>query len=385
MKKYKIILTSLMLIAFVSLCVIHFCINKYEHFIPSPKRNDTIFVSIASYRDEECPKTLLNLYKNAKNPTKIFVGICQQNDTGDTDCLDGIINNNSDVLPVNNIRIVRIPYYDAMGCGYARYMSSKLWNRETFYLQIDSHTQFIKGWDEICISSVKDAESIIPKEKNTNGKVAVSYFPKANYSETEELPVNTDGSLPYTCSSSVKENGLIGIGAQEIADFKDFPIVIPSIAGGFMFVRSNFLKTIPYDPLILYSVEEEVLLAARLWTNGYTLIAPRKNVCFHLYNDENRKKHNYKKQSLVWDDNKGESVDTLKKGSELRLRYLMGLIPLEEVPVEFKLNIDKFGMGKRRTVEEYYKFIGVDLKKKTGNNYCDSRYNLKTKKWVKFK
>jgi hypothetical protein len=42
-------------------------------------------------------------------------------------------------------------------------------------------------------------------------------------------------------------------------------------------------------------------------------------------------------------------------------------------------------MGKLRTLDEYYKFIGVDLKEKTGTNYCDSLYNLKTKKWVKFK
>jgi hypothetical protein len=352
----------------------------------TPNLSDTIFVSIASYRDEECPKTLLNLYKNAKNPTKIFVGICQQNDTGDTDCLDEIIKNNSDVLPVNNIKIMRIPHYDAMGPTYARYMCSKLWNRETFYLQIDSHTQFVKGWDEICISSVKEAESIIPKEKNTNGKVALSYFPKANYNKTGEISNTINDSLPYTCNSSVDVNKIVRGGATEIRDFKDFPIVIPHIAAGMLFVRSNFLKTSSYDPWLTYVYEgEEVLLSARLWTSGYTLIAPKSNVCVHLYTDSTLEERGYTKRPLFWDDNTGEVVNKIKVGGNLRLRYLLGTIPLEEVPIEFRLNIDKYGMGKLRTLDEYYKFIGVDLKEKTGTNYCDSLYNLKTKKWVKFK
>ena len=44
---------------------------------------NTIFVSIASYRDENCPKTLYSLFKNAKYPERVFVGICQQNKTSD--------------------------------------------------------------------------------------------------------------------------------------------------------------------------------------------------------------------------------------------------------------------------------------------------------------
>ena len=41
--------------------------------------NNTIFVSIASYRDDVCPTTLKSLYEMANKPENIFVGICQQN------------------------------------------------------------------------------------------------------------------------------------------------------------------------------------------------------------------------------------------------------------------------------------------------------------------
>ena len=48
---------------------------------------ETIFISIASYRDRLCSQTLENLYKNAKFPQRIYVGICEQNKDSDVDCL----------------------------------------------------------------------------------------------------------------------------------------------------------------------------------------------------------------------------------------------------------------------------------------------------------
>ena len=50
---------------------------------------NSIFVSIASYRDDVCPDTLSSLYEMANKPENIFVGICQQNkkDSDDKDCL----------------------------------------------------------------------------------------------------------------------------------------------------------------------------------------------------------------------------------------------------------------------------------------------------------
>ena len=50
---------------------------------------DTIFVSVASYRDDECPATLEYLFGKADNPHNVYIGICQQNDSdnGDIDCV----------------------------------------------------------------------------------------------------------------------------------------------------------------------------------------------------------------------------------------------------------------------------------------------------------
>ena len=42
--------------------------------------NQTIFVSIPSYREAECSKTLDSLFSEARNPYRIFVGVFEQND-----------------------------------------------------------------------------------------------------------------------------------------------------------------------------------------------------------------------------------------------------------------------------------------------------------------
>jgi hypothetical protein len=75
---------------------------------------NTIFVSIASYRDSVCSTTVESLYSMAKNPQNIFVGLCQQNNgKEDQDC----VNYNSNIISkyIKNIRTIRIPYFEAKG------------------------------------------------------------------------------------------------------------------------------------------------------------------------------------------------------------------------------------------------------------------------------
>ena len=52
---------------------------------------------------------------------------------------------------------------------------------------------------------------------------------------------------------------------------------IPHLAAGMLFLNSNFLKTVPFDPWLPYVFEgEEMLLSARLWTNGYNFYMPNE-------------------------------------------------------------------------------------------------------------
>ena len=103
-------------------------------------KKDTIFVSIASYRDKVCNTTVKSLLDSADNKDRIFVGICQQNKDGDQDCLESF-----EEYP--NLKIIRLKHTEAEGPTYARYKCSTLWDGEEYYFQIDSHTKFVESWD----------------------------------------------------------------------------------------------------------------------------------------------------------------------------------------------------------------------------------------------
>ena len=131
-----------------------------------PGKEKTIFVSIASYRDDVCIDTLQSLFDNANNPSKIFVGICQQNKKDeDKDC--EISNYNC------NVRTITLPHYESKGPTWARYLCSTLWNGEEYFLQIDSHTKFVKDWDIKCIKMVNDIV-----ESGRSFKPIISSYPE---------------------------------------------------------------------------------------------------------------------------------------------------------------------------------------------------------------
>merc|ERR1719320_792597 len=46
---------------------------------PATREDDHIFISIASYRDENCPKTIRTAYEGATYPEKVYIGLIQQN------------------------------------------------------------------------------------------------------------------------------------------------------------------------------------------------------------------------------------------------------------------------------------------------------------------
>src|SRR6478609_236107 len=93
--------------------------------------DDTIFVSVASYRDQDCKNTIKSVFEEADNPTRVFVGTCEQNDPGDSgeacDVLTGQAHG-------SRIRTLRMHAAEARGPTYARYLCSTLWRGEKYFL-----------------------------------------------------------------------------------------------------------------------------------------------------------------------------------------------------------------------------------------------------------
>ncbi len=309
----------------------------------------SIFVSIASYRDSECSMTLLDLYKNATNPLNIFTGICQQNDSKiDSDCIP------DDFKYKSNVRIIRIPSNEARGPTKARYYCSTLYNNEMYYMQIDSHTRFVKGWDSRCLNMINSLENVGIE------KIVLSYYPK-QFGEKDSKMV------PRICKSFFNERNMISFEGAQLMEQTELPTPNAYIAAGFFFCKGTFLQELPFDPELDYIfVGEEILHSIRFYTHGWNIYSPNKDIVFHEYTRAEKPK--------IWTDLTYSDLDAFNK-----IKYLLGIDTKNIVKNYLLKNIDKYGIGNTRTIQDYYEYTGITLNSKTvDRNFCDSTgYTIK--------
>ena len=124
----------------------------------------SIFISIASYQDPLLVSTIWSAYSNACNKKDLIFSICDQSD--------------------NPVKINELPFaqqirYDhvdplfAKGPCWARHRAQSFYAAEEYFLQIDSHTQFLPDWDILFIEStygdkrnpIKNPEGLIARKK----------------------------------------------------------------------------------------------------------------------------------------------------------------------------------------------------------------------------
>lgn len=334
MKKNKNILKiikKIIIILLITVFLIFFFSKNFDCF--SDYNNENIFVSIASYRDHECSDTIESIYKNARNSQNIFIGICEQNsDEKMEDCLK---NNSFTNKYLNNIRITRLNYLDAKGPSYARYYCSKLLKNEKYFFQIDSHTSFEKDWDVNLIKMLKEAIEDSEKKYGTN-KVVLSSYPPTK----EQLNM-----IGYSTMDSfhISEIGLPIFKASFIKEKIDKPIEspMPFCAAGYMFLESNFIKDIPYDPTLEHLFQgEEVLFSARLFTHGYKFYSPNIGVCTHHY---------LRKGNFYWNDI--PDVVEKKKIAQEKVKKILGFSSKSNEN-NFGSNYE-YGLGKTRDIKEF--------------------------------
>jgi hypothetical protein len=316
-----------------------------EAFEDPPKEEETIFVSVASYRDALCPKTLDSMYENASKPDRVYVGICQQNDAStDKDCERSIAQQKYR----KNIRTIRLSHSDAKGPTWARYLCSTLWNGETYFLQIDSHTLFAKGWDEKLIGMVRKlVDSGVQKP-------CLSHYPP-NYDDHDK----DNGQVTTICKGFFNDRQMISLEGAGWQPKSDTPKPNAYIAAGMFFAPAKLLEEVPFDPDLPYLfVGEEILHSARLYTHGWDIFTPSESVVFHYYTREGEPK--------FWDNSK-------KHEDARATQKVMALLGLskDSVPVELSRNLGRYGLGKERTLQQYFDHAGIDPKaKKVNKTFC---------------
>jgi len=289
----------------------------------------------------------------------VFVGICQQNDVKDVDCIEEGLKEHPEFR--NNVRVLRLAHYQARGPTYARFLCATLYNEEEYFLQIDSHCQFVKDWDIILIGMIKDLKA------NGVPKAVLSHY-TPNYTDYQPMP-DPKSPISTICKAWFTDTNLISLEGAGWVQPDDLPRPNAYIAAGMFFCEGKFIKEIPFDPeLDFLFIGEELLLSARFYTNGWDIFTPNRNTIYHLYTRESEPK--------FWENQHIDSDSASQKA-----RYILGLDTDKSKLTPRQLNLmDKYGLGKERSIEDYYNYAGIDIQKKQVlKSMCENQTKIEKK------
>jgi hypothetical protein len=348
-------------------------VDLYNLESPLKPTGKTIFVSVASFRDINCMNTVKSLFKNAKHPENVFVGIVQQNLDRDPDCLTVPKLDDEDNLQSlevmmrykNNIRIYRMNAVDALGPVYARFLvMDKLYRNEDFIFQVDSHTRFIRDWDA---KLIRDMSLLPPKS-------AITHYPLEWNVTVDRLPENYLIHMPIMCNGFYNHDGILQPGGAifHLNSLKYKPVEGAFLAAGMSIYTREANEEVPLDPNLKHLFHgEELLFSVRMAAKGYRFFTPVENLCFHFY---------YRKNFPKFWENPPPSYGQNLKRSLQRVKYILQLISREEVeePEETLKDLDKYGIDWdnpiiKGNVEHYYNKFGINMHNKTIRNMCTEK------------
>lgn len=382
-----------------------------EHLIPFDRayrgrnifpvrEDDSIFMSLASFRDHLLGATLKEAFRKAEHPERIFVGAVVQNCFGEEyTCKTGaqVVGKDkqgrpktkvSDAPPDKNgveefctdpeykkyceagqVRALYVNETESLGPAAARYYASKLWGGETYYLQADAHLRFAPNFDTRYVNEVKAAKAY--------PKAVLSSYPPGFSEGDPDYKGGTTGARLCTCEfshSDVEEHIIrINTGGHCTNENVDGPTQISFIAAGFFFARAEFLRDVPFDPFLPWCfMGEEIALSSRAWTSGWDIYAPRQNLIAHQYRPGRMGLPKFWGSVGRLFGRPGPGFNTrLQKKLIKRVKNLVGYpeVSTEEVKKEgdelVLTDLEYYGMGNVRTREAYLELTNIDFHDKT--------------------
>ncbi|ADW71537.1 GlcNAc-transferase family protein [Granulicella tundricola] len=307
--------------------------------------NELIFISIASYRDSQLIPTVEDLVEKADEPELLRIDICWQH---------GEEQPSLPFAEAPGICILDVPWQQSYGACWARAEAMKLWRGEQWFLQIDSHCRFIKGWDTKLIRMMQQTGSVRP----ILSTYANTFIPAADGTRAREA---LQGTPQLIALSGFSEDGLPKLKPLEIPGYsaRERPMGARFLAGGFIFAPGSFVEDVPYDP-DLYFFGEEIAMTLRAFTSGYDLFHPVESVAWHDYARAYATRH--------WDDRKpvvseGASGATAWRDLDRLSRERVASLLRGETAGE------PFGLGTVRTIEEYETHAGLSFRLRRMQDY----------------
>ena len=306
----------------------------------------SIFISIASYQDPLLVSTIYSAYQNANDKDALVFGVCDQSDNPDN------------ILDIEFAKQIHYDHVDplfAKGPCWARHRAQSFFQDEDYFLQIDSHTQFSPGWDEKFITELNKIESMGASDDYFAKPIITSYPRSFEVLDFEKGLFRLNTGDKHTQVITYRKDSLflrgsfsrqVGIPTKCLDNTHAY-----LMAAGCIFVRGSFVKEIPYDGNY-YFYGEELSMALRAFTHGYSFFHIPDVPLFHLYTDLSNIP-----RKLHWDPE--DDKDRAIKWNELEKKSLDRLDDLFAGKIE-----DSMGLGKKRSLNDYANLSGIDLEQK---------------------
>jgi hypothetical protein len=297
-----------------------------------------IFVSVASYRDPQLTNTIDSLLTNQSGENKIIVGVCMQ-DTEEN-------YNNFKYKDHPNVIIHFIHYQEAKGVCVARNLiQQQLFTNEDYFLQIDSHSKTIKGWDKILINQLNRCASY---------KAILSTYPNSYNPDDEKETYLDNKTCPWLkIERFTKDQKLVIISAGVVNE--DNPILGFWCGAGFLFTRGEWCKEVPYCTKFIFLGEEDYL-SVLSYAMGWDVYVPESSTVWHNYTD-NRMQSPKKYRPLYWEDHSNanyniELISSIYDEKPEYERQPFGFIELakrissydKKIDIEIEFNYDNIPM-----------------------------------------
>lgn len=274
-----------------------------------------ICVSIASYRDPDLINTINSAYSNATDVSNISFCVVSQ-DSKHPDLSK---------YPIDQYH--KYHWKESLGVCWARNKAIQSCSSD-YILQVDSHSRFPIGWDEVIEIENEIAEEFWGQ------RIILTQYPYAFLMiDGKEIYQDLDEKLKTFPIWSEEEKTIkLGTVWSPVQDKKHGDEVF-YFAGGCSFASSEIMKSIIPDPEIYFN-GEEMSIAIRAYTRGIRMINSPVNF---IYSNFSRQNNN---RNLHWEDH--PKWFDLEKRSRIKLSKIYDGANLGEWGIESESLYEQF-------------------------------------------
>lgn len=229
-----------------------------------------IFVSVASYCDSQLFDTVVSLFEEATDPSRVYVGVHLQDTQENYEKLK--------TLPYNNLRIKFTPKEQAKGVVWARNrIKEELYTNEEYFLQIDSHSRVKPTWDSILINQYNSIEE---------RKVILTTYPNHfDVPGKDKKYLEVEHNTPLRIRRFIHPTDPVDnrCQAENLAPLEDYEVKNTYwAAAGFLFTQGAWVKEVHIPDEIRFNGEED-FLTFNSYLKGWNLRVPSEATVWHNY------------------------------------------------------------------------------------------------------